>query len=129
MHVLVVVSDFDVRAVLRDALTAAGYRVSTAADSRTARAVVWWNTQPLVVLVQAPDLRALLAAVRGAPCAFIVLTTTPDDVPPPFNNPAMRRLMPVVPMPFRLDALLEAVAGATARLDGALEPQGRGAPR
>jgi CheY-like chemotaxis protein len=116
MHVLVVMSDPDLRATLRDMLEAEGYRVSTAADSQTARAVLWWNKQPLVVLVEAPNLRDLLAAGQGASCAFIVLATDPAQVPPPFNTPAMQLLVPVLAMPFELDDLLVTVAAAAARL-------------
>jgi len=125
MHVLIVMSDPDLRATLRDILEAEGYRVSIAADSRTARAVLWWNKQPLVVLVEASDLRDLLAGVQGASCAFIVLATDPAQVPAPFNNPAMQRLVPVVAMPFELDVLLETVAAAAARLDDPVEAASR----
>jgi DNA-binding NtrC family response regulator len=115
MHVLVVVSDADVRSALRDVLTDAGYVVSTAADRQTARAVLRGRTQPLVVLLDTPDMDIIDSP---APCAYVLLTTDPDQVPPPFNSRAMQRLVPVVAMPFEMDVLLAAVAAAAARLDG-----------
>jgi CheY-like chemotaxis protein len=126
MHVLVVHHDPDLREALRWMLEDKGYVVSTAADNRAALAFLRVHAQPLVVLLdqEMPGMRGtdLLEAslhLPWAPRAFILLTTAPDRVPAPFNRRAMQRLVPVVALPFEMDALFALVASAAASLDDA----------
>lgn len=125
-EVLVVDDDADVRIVLRMALEDAGYRVREAADGAGALALLRAAAQPLVVLVDlvlrdTDNGPALLRAIQAerrlrrhiymAVTGLQVSTLTPD----------VRELVAavcreVVPKPFDLEALLDAVRRAAEQL-------------
>jgi CheY-like chemotaxis protein len=56
---------------------------------------------------------------------YVLVTALWDMLPPDYVALLQRLAVPVVPKPFDLDTLLEAVAGAAARLERALEGRER----
>jgi CheY-like chemotaxis protein len=127
-HVLIVEDDPDTRAVLRSVLEDEGYAVVEAADGHRGLAVLRECNRPLVVLLDQgmPGMTGteLLENVLsgGYPAderSFLLLTASPDRLPTPFNQPYMQQVVPVVAKPFALATLLELVAEAARRLEGA----------
>lgn len=124
-HVLVVENDQDTRTALRDVLEDEGYAVTTAADGHTALAVLRACNRPLVVLLDQgmPEMTGTVL-VEAVLCddhpagarAFLLLTTSPDRLPFPFNQRYMQQVVPVVAKPFDLEVLLEVVGAAARRL-------------
>lgn len=119
--VLVVEDDGATREMLRDLLEEEGYHVTTAPDGRVALPRLWMTDAPLVVLLdqRMPGLTGsevvevyFQAGAPTRPREFIVLTASPDQVATSRNG-----RVPVVGKPFHLEALLEAVARAAARLE------------
>jgi CheY-like chemotaxis protein len=115
MQVLVVDDDGYTRAVLREILEDDGYSVLSAPDGQTARGVLGRAKVPMVVLLdqRMPGLSGLevVAAARGGGHQFILVTAAPADA-------LAAGQVPVLAKPFHIEALLDAVAQAAARLDG-----------
>jgi CheY-like chemotaxis protein len=120
-HVLVVDGDAASRAMLRDVLEEEGYEVTTASNGPAALAHLWASDTPLVVLLEArlpmltgtQVLAAYLAGAQTNRREFVFLTATPDAVP----DTSLNGHVPVLAKPFHLDALFQAVAQASARLE------------
>jgi CheY-like chemotaxis protein len=121
-HVLVVDDDGLICEVMRDILEYVGYHVTLAHDGWAALAHLRASDTPLVVLVdqRLPELTGTqvvatyLADTPTSRREFILLTADPEQVVPSLNG-----RLPMVRKPFGVDTLLETVAQAAARLDGA----------
>jgi CheY-like chemotaxis protein len=124
-HILLVSNYADTHA-LRAALQQAGHQVTEAADGPTAQALAALGTEPLVVLLDEgmPPLggNALLMQCQElggarAPRELLLLSDHPDRVPPPFQGPRMRQLVPTVAWSRDAGPVLAAVAAAATRLN------------
>jgi two-component system nitrogen regulation response regulator NtrX len=120
--ILVADNDSGMRAMLRELLEEEGHHVIEVADGRAALAYLRTADVPVVALLdQRMPLLAgteivdlcLAAGSLTTPREFIVLTGSPEGVKATLNGRAE-----LIPKPFELETLLEAVAAAAARLRG-----------
>src|SRR5258708_11348771 len=126
MHVLVVDDDRDIRGTLRVALEDAGYTVHEAPDGLIAMDLLLTSPAPLVVLLDlmmprmtGSEILELFAndAVWARRHAFIVLTAAAGRSGVVQLQPLLQQLtIPLLPKPYDIDALLEAVHAAEQRL-------------
>lgn len=123
VRVLVVERDELLRETLELMLDEAGYTVAGIGDGALAVRALEVSPYPLVVLLSHggsdTDGEAVLISARMLPShAYIVLSTRPQKAPWVWNAHT-EHFVPVVPEPFDVDTLLEAVAAAVARLEWA----------
>jgi len=125
-HVLIVDDDTDIRGTLRVALEDAGYTVHEASDGLLAMDLLLTSPAPLVVVLDlmmprmtGSEILELFAndSVWARRHAFIVLTAAAGRSGMVQLRPLLQRLAsPLLPKPYDLDALLEAVHAAEQRL-------------
>jgi CheY-like chemotaxis protein len=125
-HVLVVDDDEAIREAMRMVLEDAGYLVDEAPNGKQALERLRVRTQPMVVVLDlmmpGMDGRGVLETV-AADCtlatrhAYLILTAREDKtLPLAFANLLSKLNVPIVGKPFDIGELVEAVAGAAARL-------------
>lgn len=123
--VLVVEDDAETRAVMGAALEDAGYVVAEAPDGMAAIEVLRVSPYPIVALLDywmpRVDGAAVLAAVAADPVlatrhAYVVVTATPDILPPAFAAQLVTLHVPVLAKPFEIDELVAVVARAVERI-------------
>lgn len=125
-RLLVVEPDDDLREVVEQALQDAGYPTVGVADVEMAQAVLRLTEAPWVILLGYHPLadtwtreheRSILGALAKLPLnAWMLMSGIPDQTPSDLYNPHTRRLVPILPMPFSLDDLIQAVNQAAARI-------------
>ena len=124
-QVLIVDDDEDIRAVLRIALEDAGYSVRDAADGDAAMNVLRQADTAMIVLVDYVMPRVdgveLLDATASLPPdapghAYILITASPQRIGPELAAQLATRGVSVVPKPFDMSTILDAVAQASAQL-------------
>ncbi len=125
-RLLVVEKDEDLRAVVEQALHDAGYSTVGVADAEMARAVLRLTKAPWVVLLGYHPLAdtwtreqelSILGELANLPFnAWVLMSGIPDQTPSNIYNPHTRRLVPILPMPFSLDDLIQVVTQAAARI-------------
>lgn len=125
VRVLIVDDDRAIRETLRLALEDEGYAVVEAPDGVVALDALHASPVPMVVLL---DLRMprldgaeVLARVAADPVlstrhAYILVTANLHTAPITFSGLLNRLMVPVMPKPFDLDALMEVVAHSAYRL-------------
>ncbi len=125
--VLVVDDHAAIRQILGVVLEEAGYRVYEAADGGPALQRLRASREPMVVLLdmQMPGMdgvqvmQAVAAdAALAAQHAYVLVTANAKMLPRAFATLLRQLNVPVVPKPFDVDELLEAVAQAVNRLAG-----------
>jgi CheY-like chemotaxis protein len=130
--VLVVDDDEDLRQALVDMFTGEGYTVHEAADGHEALSVLRTIDEPLVVLLDymLPRLNGdgVLAEVAQDPVlaarrAFILCTSQARTLPLTFARLLTDLGVRLLPKPFDLEDLLEAVGQAAKRITGAVQPE------
>lgn len=126
--VLVVEDDEETRAVMGTALEDAGYVVAEASDGLGALEVLRVSPYPMVVLLDYWMPRVggakVIEKVAEDPTlagrhAYILVTATPEILPPAFSEQLGQLGAPVIAKPFEIDTLLDTVAKAAARLRNA----------
>lgn len=129
--VLVVDDDEDLRQALVDMFTVEGYAVHEAADGHEALTALRASDEPLVVLLDymLPRLNGdgVLAEVAQDPVlaahrAFILCTSQARTLPLAFAKLLTDLGVRLLPKPFDLDDLLEAVGQAAQRVTAAAQP-------
>ncbi len=125
LPVLIVDDEKAIRDTLRMVLQDEGYDVLEACDGIEALAALQTTPGHIVVLLDLMmprlDGEGVLAAVASEPKladthAFIVMTGNPRRLSPELTTSLAARAVPVLPKPFDLDVLFEAVEGASERL-------------
>lgn len=125
MRVLIADDDSGIRESLRLILEDAGYQVDEAADGVQALDVLRASSRPMVVLLDLMmpkvDGAGVLGAVAADPKlaqqhAFILMTAARKTLGLAFARLMTDLHVPLLPKPFELDAVLETVAQAEARL-------------
>lgn len=128
--VLVVDDHAAIRQVVGLLLEDAGYRVHQAADGGPALQQLRASREPMVVLLDmempgVDGVQVMQAVAADAVLvnrhAYVLVTANATMLPPGFASLLSRLRVPVVPKPFDVDELLEAVARAIARLGGSSE--------
>jgi CheY-like chemotaxis protein len=126
-RVLVVEDDKDIRETVVDVLLDEGYRVYEAPDGKPALARLHASREQFVVLLDlnmpGMDGKAVLQAVAAhdelaVRHAYILVTANQRTLPLAFVNLLTQLRVAVIAKPFDIDALLDAVAQAAARLHG-----------
>jgi CheY-like chemotaxis protein len=125
-HVLIVDDDTDIRETLRVTLEDVGYTVHEAPDGLSAMDQLLRSPSPLVVVLDlmmprmtGSEILELFAndAVWARRHAFIVLTAAAGRSGVPQLQPLLQQLAsPLLPKPYDMDALLEAIRAAEQRL-------------
>lgn len=123
IRVLVVERDELLRETLEMVLDDAGYTVAGVADGAMAMRALEVSPHPLVVLLShggrdGDSETVLVSAPMLPPHEYILLSTRPKDAPWVWNA-HMEHFVSVVSLPFEVDALLDMVAAAAARLERA----------
>lgn len=127
--VLVVDDHAPIRQVLSLMLEDAGYCVYQAADGRPALQQLRASREPMVVLLdmEMPGMdgvQVMQAVAADAALAtrhvYVLVTANAKMLPSAFAALLSQLGVPVIPKPFDVDELLEAVAQAVARLDAHL---------
>jgi CheY-like chemotaxis protein len=122
---LVVEDDADTRGAIAGTLEDAGYLVADAPDGVAALEVMRASPYPLIVLLdywmpRADGAYVLRQVAEEDALAqrhvFIVVTATPELLPPAFAALLSRLEIPVLAKPFAVDDLLAAVARASRRI-------------
>ncbi len=125
IQILIVDDDRSIRGTLRAVLEDEDYQVLEADNGNTALALLRASYGPMVVLL---DLRmpgldgsGVLEAVAvdmrlATHNAYILITATPHSIPEATSHLMDQLSVPVVPKPFDLDILLEAVTQAIVKL-------------
>lgn len=125
IHVLIVDDDRSIRGTLRAVLEDEDYQVLEADNGNTALALLRASYGPVVVLLDlrmpgldgSGVLEAVAAEARLATHnAYILITATPHSIPATTLHLLDQLSVPVVPKPFDLDILLEAVTQAVIKL-------------
>lgn len=123
--VLVVEDDEGTRAVIGSALEDAGYVVAEASDGLGALEVLKVSPYSMVVLLDywmprvggEKVIEAVMAdATLAARHRFVLVTATPEILPPNFARQLAALDVPVVAKPFDMDTLLNTVLKVAARL-------------
>lgn len=126
--VLVVEDDEGTRAVMGQALEDAGYVVAEASDGLGALEVLRVSPYRMVVLLDYWMPRVggskVIETVMADPAlrthhAYILVTATPEILPPAFTEQLAQLGAPVIAKPFEIDTLIDTVAQSSARLRGA----------
>jgi CheY-like chemotaxis protein len=124
-RVLIADDDEEIRVTLRFLLEDEGYIVEEAPNGATALDAMRASRVPLVVLLDnlmpVMDGASLLNAVKEDKSlkrrhAFILITASPRRISQRLSNLLSGLAVPVVPKPFELDTVLDAVARATRHL-------------
>jgi CheY-like chemotaxis protein len=121
---LVVEDDVQTRSAMADALEEAGYLVAEAADGLVGLEVMRASPYPLIVVLDywmprvdgARVLRTMAAEPALRRHACILVTATPELLPPFVADLLGQMDVPVIAKPFDTDELLEATARAARRL-------------
>lgn len=123
--VCVIEDDEGIRETLRDLLEGEGYRVIEAADGRTGSEILRASPERLVAMVDHKlpvmdgcDLLELAAhdeELRHRH-AFILVTASPKRAEDDCGDTLQELDAPLIPKPFHIDDLLDAVAEAATRL-------------
>ncbi len=125
--VLVVDDHAALRQVIGLMMEDAGYRVYLAADGRPALQQLRASREPMVVLLdmEMPGMDGVqvMQAVAADPAlatrhAYVLVTANAKTLPLAFATLLRQLHVPVIPKPFDVDELLEAVTQATNRLAG-----------
>ncbi len=122
--VLLVDNEASICRLLRLVLTRSGYDVVEARNGPVAIAWLRERYEPAVVVISTmmphaaieAVLHALTVAADAAPCACVLLTATPEHVPPTLRSALAEHAVPVVGIPFAASDVLAAVAVAQARI-------------
>ncbi len=123
---LVVEDDLETRGAIASTLEEGGYLVAEAPDGRAALEVLRVSPYSLVALLDywmpRVDGADVLEAVARDPLlasrhAYIIVTATPELLPPAFAALLRQLDVPVVAKPFDMDELLAVVAQAARRLE------------
>lgn len=123
--VLVVEDDEETRAVMGTALEDAGYVVAEASDGLGALEVLRVSPYPMVVLLdywmpRVGGAKVIETVAEDATLAgrhaYILVTATPEILPPAFTMQLAKLDVPVIAKPFEIDTLLDTVRQASARL-------------
>lgn len=123
--VLVVDDHATIREILGLILEEGGYRVCEAADGRPALQQLRASREPMVVLLdmEMPGMDGfqVMQAVAADEVlvtqhAYVLVTASSRTLPLAFVTLLRRLGVPIIPKPFDIDELLEAVAQAVARL-------------
>jgi CheY-like chemotaxis protein len=131
--VAVIEDDADIRAVLRFLLEDAGYRVVEAADGKAGCDLLRGSAEGLVALVDHKmpvmdgcDVLGLAASDEDLRRrhVFILVTASPARAEEDCGEALDELDAPVVPKPFNIDEVLDAVAEAARRLDDMEEVAG-----
>ncbi|MFI5272986.1 MAG: response regulator [Ktedonobacterales bacterium] len=122
-QVLIVDDDDDLRAVLRSALEDANYDVLDVAGGAEALALLSRLTAGIVVVVDyfmpgidGAQLLADAASLPGPGHAFMLITASPQRISGELASRLAAQAIPVVPKPFDMTVLLDAVAQCADRL-------------
>lgn len=125
-RVLVVDDDEDIRQTIRAVLEDAGYDVLEAEDGKSALNALRKGNEGMVVLLDLhmPQVSGIevIQEIAGqkrltARHAFIVVTASTKTLPLAFVQLLTQLQVPLIPKPFDIDPLLEAVAMAEERLE------------
>lgn len=124
-RILLVDNEPSIRRLLRLILTRAGHEVVEVRDGTAALAWMHASDEPIIVLLSTmmpcPAIEAIMRdCVRGEfpqPCACVLLTATPEHLPPALALLIDAHAIPVVGAPFASALLLSAVVQAQKRLD------------
>lgn len=124
-HVLIVDDEPDIRETLHGLLEDEGYRVAEAVDGIGALALLRMSAHRLVVLLdyKMPRMNGaeMLQAIQRDPRlagqhAFVLITANMLSFPPELRALLTELAIPVLPKPFDLHRVLDAVAAAGERL-------------
>lgn len=124
-RILLVDNEPSIRRLLRLMLTRAGHEVVEVRGGATAFTWMQASDEPAIVLLSTmmpcPAIEAIVqAAARGdvpQPCACILLTATPEHLPPALMRLIDAYAIPVVGAPFASAALFAAVTQAQESLE------------
>jgi CheY-like chemotaxis protein len=126
-HIVVACDDDWIGHLLDRHLNRAGYGTVRVGNGRDLLERLHGESQPSIVLLSLhgtlPHDRAVLEVVAADPAlatrhSYVLLTVHWDMLPADFRALLQRLTVPVVPMPFRIEEVLAAVAQAAARLNG-----------
>jgi CheY-like chemotaxis protein len=124
-RVLVVEDDQDIRHSVRLALEDAGYRVTEAGDGLAAIEYIHKNPEPLVMVLDLMmpklDGTGVIGVIAGdrhlvARLRIVIMTAGQRTQPLAFSGLLTALNISVIPKPFELDDLLDAVRAAAAQL-------------
>lgn len=124
--VCVIDNDVAIRKTLDLLLTDAGYVVLEAGNHTEAQSLLQSSTEPLVVLLDpwfpgchSSEVVQYLVhdATLRARHAFILMSTSPERMRNEYGDMLAALKVPVLPMPFTVDEVVEAVQAARQRLE------------